>query len=1021
MSLNPPRLSWLRPAFLRRASAFLLGWLLCCWPCGGLAQSGAAGDYATRSWTVEEGLPHNTVNRVLQDERGYLWAATGAGLARFDGVAFTEFALPQEGRPAGGNIRDLVRSGSNRSLLLPATGGVWECADGQLRPHPISASLAGESLLDLFAEPGGAVWVTTAPARIIRWANGRVQSFGPEAGIVRRVNRITFAIDGGGRTWVAAGEFLGYFAEDRLVPVGPSLANVGTAFVIAPARTGGIWLATAEQLMRSEDGRFVTVYRGADWPAKASGIESLFEDRHGNLWIGSRRRGLFRYAAGRISAVPTSARMIPAIIEDRDGNIWAATATDGLVRLRARNYTLLDHTRGLRETLSSSVCVDAAGVVWCANRSGGLARYRDEQIDRLTTHTRLDHYATRVAPDLAGNIWAAADTGLFRLRADAPEQIVPAEPALAGVRLIFTSRGGDVWVASAQGLGFFRAGVYHEVFKDQEETRARFNAIAEDSQGRLWLAGSQLVQAVSEVRLWEYAAGQLVERTAADAWPGGHVLSLRIDGNDRLWLGTTAGLVLKAGDRLIRLGAAEGLPDEFIAEQLTDAEGRVWMGARRGFFRVSAQALLDVAEGRTTTVLPTVFGRDDGLQGAVALGLGQPRAWHGPDGRLWFTSHRGIVGFDPKTLSPGGAPPAIYLETISCDGQQRPVGNGPVVVGPEVRRITFRFAVLNLSAPEQIHVRHRLEDYDRDWVDAQDDRSATYSRLPAGKYRLRVIAANQSGVWNREGASLDLVVQAPWWQTSWFLAGLALAISALIAWAARTWSLRKMRRQLDELARQHELEQERARIARNLHDELGGSLTQIGLLAERVKRRSPGELEVLLTQLASRTRRLSGDLETIVWAISPHNNTWDRLASFIARFADRFFRDTPIRCTVSGVEHVPALPLGPETQHEILAVLKETLNNALKHSRATSVHIAVQVVDGVFELRIADDGVGFDPLAKEHSERNGLSNIRTRATALGGEAVITSRPGEGSAITLRVPALPERSVSDPPAAAGQSD
>lgn len=1008
-AVSRPPLAFLRPA--RLLLPCVVAWAC---PRAPAAELLNGRDYVSRSWMVEQGLPHNTVNRVVQDQRGYLWLAGAVGLTRFDGVSFQDFPLPNRSLASAGNVRDLVATASGRLLLLPASGGVWEFANGAFQPHPITSAFTDETLLDLFVEPGGVVWVGAAPTQVVRWENGRVQRFGAETGIVRRVNRTSFAIDGNGCTWVASGEYVGRYQDGKLERVLLDPEEVGTGFMVAPAHSGGVWLSTSDRLMKWEKGEWRTLCQRPDWPSRRSGVECLFEDRQGDLWIGSRRHGVFVYREGKVRTVGMEARTIPSIIEDRDGNIWTATMSEGLVRLRPRIFTLLDRDAGLADTLSSSVCEDASGVVWCANRSGGLARYRAGRVERVVTNTRLDRYATRLAPDRNGYLWAASDTGLFRFPAGEPDKIHPTDPSLRSVQILFASRRGDMWVVSSDGIGYFRDGQYHQVRLEQGEIRARFNAIGEDSHGNIWIAANQMKAAVAETRVWEFTAGALIERISPAAWPAGPILSLRVDAQDRLWFGTIAGLVMKDGDRLVRLSTANGLPDDIVSEQLEDAEGRVWMGSRRGFFRVNQQELVEAAE-HGTKVLPTVFGRDDGLLGASALGLGQPRTWRGHDGRLWFATHRGVVGFDPKAPLPGASPPSVYIESLICDAKLQSVNAGPVKVEPNTRRITFRFAVLNYSAPEQIRVRHRVEGYDVDWVDAPNERSATYSRLPPGKYRLRVIAANQAGVWNAEGASLPFTVEAAWWQTTWFWVVSCGLGAALIAWAARTWSVRKMRRKLVELEKQHALEQERARIARNLHDELGGSLTQIGLLAERVKRRGTHELEGSLNQLAWRTRTLAGDLESIVWTISPQNDSWDRLASFIAQFSRRFFKDTPIRCTVTGVENIPARPLGPDAQHEVLAVLKEALNNILKHSRAGAVEISVSMADDVFELRLSDDGVGFDPEAREHSERNGLSNMRTRGEAVGGQTIVTSHPGTGTVVTMRVPLKSETDRASPAA------
>jgi signal transduction histidine kinase len=269
---------------------------------------------------------------------------------------------------------------------------------------------------------------------------------------------------------------------------------------------------------------------------------------------------------------------------------------------------------------------------------------------------------------------------------------------------------------------------------------------------------------------------------------------------------------------------------------------------------------------------------------------------------------------------------------------------------------------------------------------------------------MRAIARNQDGLWSPAEATLAVVSAAAWWQTWWAALGALLGFTVLVIWGVRYVSHRRLKRRLGQLERENALERERARIARDLHDELGGSLTQIRLLAERIKRHADQpDFKDSAGQLAWRARRLGRELESIIWTVSPKNNAWDRLASFIGQYALKFFRDSPVICDVQGADRVPALPLRPEEQHNLLAVAKEALNNILKHAQATRATLALSADDGRFELRIADDGGGFDPESGGLAACNGLNNMRARMREIGGEILIESAPGRGTVITVRQP------------------
>jgi len=1001
MKLPLYRLIRLRYPFLSAALAAQLG--LAAFLYSGLCYGAEAPRFVTRSWSVEQGLPHNLVNRVVQDSRGFLWVGTGAGLTRFDGISFEELELPRRSIASASNIRDLCIEPDGKLLILPATGEILEWKNRVFSLHPASAALADRKLMEVYTEPSGALWAGTIEGEVVRWEKGRTQVFGQAEGILRRVNRTTFVTDRRGLTWVAAGDFIGCYVNGTLAPPPPALNNIGRAVVIAPTKAGGLWVATSDQLLKVEDDR-VTLCSQSDWPAKRSGINVLFEDSRGNLWIGTRRNGLYLYSEGKVIPVDFEPRTVFSLHEDGEGNIWAGTAAEGLCRVRPLAFTLLNRESGLTDELSSSVCEDALGAIWCANRSGGLVRWKDGALQHVAAGVRAARFPTRVAPDRNGNLWMASSAGVLRASIEHPDNMEPLLPPLKFIQVLFGARNGDVWVSSYGALGFFRGGGYQLITTPNGPFTAHANAMAEDEHGGIWVGTTNSRDYEIDNRLWELVDGKLVERVMPSQWPGGIIHAMQFDHLGALWIASSAGLVLKQGDKLARFTLQEGLPDDLIMEVLVDDLGFIWCGSRRGFFRVAAAELRAVAEGRSRKVVPTVFGRDDGLQGASALIGGQPTAWKAHDGKLWFTTIRGVVGFDPAAAPTSTLAPPVFIDSVNLDEKKVSEPGEHFEVPAGSHRLSFHFSALNYSAPEQVRLRHRLEGFDEQWVETGNERVASYAHLPAGHYQLRVIAANQSGVWNEKGATLLVNVAAAWWQTAWFAGLVALGLAGAVGWGARTLSVRKISRRLQTLEKENALERERSRIARNLHDELGGSLTQIGLLADRLKRH-PAEVDVQRTlgQLAWRTRSLAGDLESIVWAVSPQNNSWDRLAPFIAQFARRFFKDTEISCLVSGIETIPARPLSPEAQHEVLAVLKESLNNVLKHSGASQVEVRLQFADEVFELSIRDNGVGFVPGLAVHSERNGLNNIRTRAATLRGEARIESRPAEGTQVILRVP------------------
>jgi signal transduction histidine kinase/ligand-binding sensor domain-containing protein len=961
-------------------------------------------DYFGRNWMVDDGVPHDVVNRAVQDGQGYLWLATAAGLARFDGRSFREFPLPHPSLDSGYNIRALAAEDGATLLMLPARGDVVRLRAGVFSLHPVSAWVHGQSILDLFPEPSGALWLGMADGGLVRWANGRVETFGAAEGIARHGADFSFAIDAAGSTWIAGGNFFARYEKGRLIPFPQP---VGTDMLIAPARSGGLWIATRERLLKWEHGILTASSPAPIWPTgQKTGTQQMFEDRDGSLWIATRRRGLYRWAGGQLTHEPTSSQMLTSVTADAEGDIWVTANGGGISELRRKHFVLVDAAAGLPDGTSSAVCADLDGAVWFANRGGGVARYVGGRVELVPPPPGSQpFYANTVYPGADGEVWVGAFDGLYRTTPAPPRRLERVDAPVQDVRVLFRSREGDLWIASPNHLGYMRRGIYHAITAAEGYAGFVPGAIAQDAGGTIWVA--------VERELFSFADGRLVRRVARESFPGGHIHALAITPDGDFWLGTARGLVGWRGDRLRCFLTADGLADDLITQVLPDGNGSLWLGGRRGLFRVALGELRAVADGRSSAVISTPFGAEEGLAAAAPVSVCQPAVWRAGDGRLWFTTYKGVVGLDPAAASQALPAPPVFLDQTLVDGHPAAAGAGLRMVAGN-QRLEFLFSAPSFIAPEKVQLHYRLSGYDADWIDTGSERLARYAWLPAGRYQLQVAARHQDGAWGAPVTMAAITVVPHWWQTPGGRIALLGLFTALVVLLARHSAQRQLKQRLRRLEQEHALEKERTRIARDLHDELGSGLSQIGMLAHRLKRRCrEDDLAPGLGQLASRTRRLSSELESIVWTVSPKNDSLDGFAGFVRRFAHDFLQDTDIACAVLGAETIPACRLAPEIQHHLLAVLKEALNNAFKHSGATQITLSLSFRWGVFELAIADNGAGFPLDAAHHSERNGLRNMRTRTAEIGGQLQIASPPAGGTVLVIRVRLTPDLRPAGP--------
>jgi signal transduction histidine kinase len=295
---------------------------------------------------------------------------------------------------------------------------------------------------------------------------------------------------------------------------------------------------------------------------------------------------------------------------------------------------------------------------------------------------------------------------------------------------------------------------------------------------------------------------------------------------------------------------------------------------------------------------------------------------------------------------------------------------------------------------------------DKDWVEGGTGRSAHYYNIAPGDYRFRAVACNKDGVWNEEGASLAFILRPHYWQTWWAQGAAGLLVLGAVSGIARYVTRRRMQRQLELLEQRHAIEKERGRIAKDIHDDLGSSLTRIMMLGERAeegleKRDGVG---VQLGKIVTTARHTVQALDEIVWAVNPENDSLEGLVQYIGHYADELFEDSPIRCRLELPAELPACDLTAEVRHDLFLAVKEAFNNILKHSKASQVHVKVTMQSKKFEILIEDNGCGFDSEVASHNGKgNGLRNMRKRIEAIRGQLDLTSTPGRDTKIKITAP------------------
>ncbi|MGC3957282.1 MAG: triple tyrosine motif-containing protein [Verrucomicrobiota bacterium] len=396
-------------------------------------------------------------------------------------------------------------------------------------------------------------------------------------------------------------------------------------------------------------------------------------------------------------------------------------------------------------------------------------------------------------------------------------------------------------------------------------------------------------------------------------------------------------------------------------------------------------------------------------------------------GMLWFATLKGVAAANPQLLATNATAPIVILENLLVDGV--PVGSfrtalaagagsstnhfsgAPVRIGAGKHRIELHYTSINFDVPERVRFRYQLEGLDAEWVEAGPRRAAFYNYVPPGDYRFRVAASSGGDAWNETEATLAMSVSRHFWQRWWVLALAAASVLGLVGGSVRFLEKRKAQRRLQRLEQERALERERHRIAQDLHDEMGAKLCRISFLSEHAQRHNHAQDEVRnqINTIADASRELLHTLDEIVWAVNPHNDTLEHVASYINQYAQNYFNNTGVECELDMPDQFEPHPIASAARHHLFLAVHEAFTNILKHSGATSAKVVLLCHAGNFEIHIEDNGKGFScdtppaSAAKNSSSEDGLRNMRQRLESLGGNCFLESIPGRGTKICFVLP------------------
>ena len=961
--------------------------LLCCGLPGlALEPSTPLANYSRQSWGMENGLPQNTVQSLVQTRNGFVWLGTEVGLVRFDGYSFAVFDKNSTPALPGNDVRCLLET-RDGALWIGTSEGLARWKDGVVTAFTTKDGLPGNGILEFWETRDGV---------LMMWTDlGIAQQTGERFVKARNVDAWPHT------ALPSPGEPPGQVEFEEGLPNDVfMMGNRSTLTLVKGHKPPGIMthLTVGKELSGSR-------------------IQIGLTDREGSLWIGT-NGGLARWVAGKLQRLPVTdplaSASVLALMEDREGNLWVGTETGGLHILRDQRF----HTIGAREGLTSdamtTVVEDNAGTLWVGTSGSGLnaLRWSDDGKSPVKSYSVRNGLVSDVILSLAaasnGDLWVGTPDGLNRIRGGSVASFTSAEGLPDDfIRSLLADADGSLWIGTRRGLSHWTGGPTgtHSATHMETYTQASglgsdlVGAMARDSHGDLWvatLAGLSRLDGRHGGKIDNYTTANGLSSNVATA------LLLRSDGT--LLIGTQDHGWDVWNGRSFSAAKENGQGQAAIHAILEDGDNHLWFATANGITRC------DYSGSAKDTQAPVCshwleFGVADGLRSRETATNSHPSAWRSRDGRLWFATPKGLVEVDPAHFPVNTAPPPVELERFAVDDVPQPLP-GPanfVRIPAGHEHFQFDYAGLSFTAPQKVRYRYMLEGFDQGWTEAGARRTAYYTNIRPGHYTFRVQAANNDGLWNTEGAALTFVLRPHFYQTAWFYALLLAAVVGIVVLFLRL----RLRRAEGEF---RAVLGERNRIAREIHDTLAqgyvGVSVQLEVLSELLRMNKPEAAAKHLDLTRGYVREGLAEARQSIWALRSQDSGETTLPVLLRRMVEaEVGHELETNFSLFGAYR----PMPAETEREFLRVAQEAIHNVKKHSAARHLFVQLEYGPGEIALEVRDDGRGF--VAGEKLEpmpgHYGLIGMKERAAAIGGTLEVSSEPGEGTTVRLRAAAAKE--------------
>lgn len=919
-----------------------------------------------RTYSIENGLSEAVVNSMTQDEDGYLWIGTGYGLNRFDGINFESYFI--EDGLLNNSIQSLYADQENR-LWIGTEAGVNVMRNDSIHTVAELAPLESSSILSVYEDSRNEFWFTTDGEGVWLWdQDEKLTQYREVNGMGS--NRVRDVLeDREGVMWFATRDGLTKLEDGnfRTFTTRHGLPDDRLRDLVL-TENGTLWIASRGGLCRVQNDE-ISCFNEEDGLVNKR-VQSISKDENDNLWVGT-EEGASYFEDGEFANYSVDEGLVNNLIYatyyDNEENIWFGTFGGGVTLLlgdQFQNYTIEE---GLPNNVVTSIEEDQQGQFWVSTYGGGLTRINNGDLETINTDDGLvDNKVYTLRADSQNRLLIGTRWGFSIYDYVSFNNFDETELPHRKIRSILPlDDSSDILLGTyGEGIIRYKNNTFSQLTEEDGLANNTVMGLEKASDGSVWAATYGGVSQIRDTTFTNY--------TIRDGLPHNGVLDVLVDNKGELWVATFGGIARFTGDGFESVTPGNGLPDEvcYFVEQ--DDRGIFWIGTNKGVVRFDYQAYKSGAENTGTQIFQ-LFTKDQGL---TSNEMNAGASFKDSLGRLWFGSVGGVSVFDPSKEKVIDTSPKVHIEGISVSGERIPIKK-ELDIGSDNHNITFEFVGISFSAPHQMKYRYRLKNSGEGWQETTQ-RSARYSALMPGDYTFEVRAQNAGGQWSEQTARIGFTVQAPFWLQWWFIALVVLAIAAIVFFIYHYYRIKKM----------IEMERMRVRIASDLHDDVGSSLTEIALQSDFLQTMKVSDkLEESLKQIGAQSRKIVSSLDDIVWSIDARNDTIGDLTDRMQDYINNVLPNREVHYHFDGDMQQK---LEVSLKENLYLIFKESINNISKHSNADRIDITLVANGANFLMKIRDDGT---EVSGSRKTGQGLQNMKMRAKRIDAEITFNNNNG----------------------------